>query len=84
MALEREFAAFKRLLPDLVRTVKGKFALIHGDDLDSSWDTEDAAYTAGCQRFGLQPFLVMLVDEHEKPIPFQQDVSVYAGDSQGA
>lgn len=82
MALEKEFAAFKRAIPELVRSMKGKFVLIHGDDIDSFWETEDAAYTAGCQRFGVAAFLVMLVDEHEKPVPFHQDIAAYAGDSQ--
>jgi hypothetical protein len=84
MALEKEFATFKRELPELLRTMRGKFVLIHDGDVDSSWDTEDAAYAAGCERFGLDPFLVMLVDEQETPVAFRQDIVAYAGDSKGA
>lgn len=74
MALEREYEVFRQKLSELLRTLKGKYVLIHGDDLDGSWDNEDAAYTAGCQKYGIDPFLVMLVVEHEEPVPFYQDV----------
>jgi hypothetical protein len=81
MALEKEFATFKRELPNLLRTMKGHFVLIHGEDIDSTWKTEDEAYTAGCDRFGIEPFLVMLVEDHELPIPVFQDIRPYAGDT---
>lgn len=61
MALEKEYEVFKQKLPELLRTLKGKFVLIHGDDMDGSWDDENAAYTAGCQKYGTDPFLVRLV-----------------------
>jgi len=74
MALEKEFQAFKQKLPELLRTMKGKFILIHGDEVVSSWDDENAAYTAGCQKFGIDPFLVMLVVENEEAVRLFQDV----------
>jgi len=74
MVLEREYEVFKQKLPDLLRTMKGKFVLIHGGDVDGPWEDEDAAYTAGCQKFGTDPFLVMLVVEQEEPVRFYQDV----------
>jgi hypothetical protein len=78
MALEKELASFDRELPRLVQTMKGQFALIHGEAIDSSWKTEDEAYTAGCERFGTEPFLVMLVEELEPPLPVFQDVRPHA------
>jgi hypothetical protein len=75
MALENELATFKRELPALLQTMRGQFVLVHGDCVDSSWKTEDEAYTAGCERFGTEPFLVMLVAEHEPPLTVYQDVA---------
>jgi hypothetical protein len=77
MALEQEYEAFKRKLPDLLRTLKGKFVLIHGIDVDGSWEDEDAAYTAGCQKYGMDPFLVMLVVEQEEPVRLFQEVAAF-------
>jgi hypothetical protein len=74
MALEKEYEVFKQKLPELLRTLKGKFVLIHGDDVDGSWDDENAAYTAGCQKYGTDPFLVMLVVEQEEPVRLFQNV----------
>ena len=68
MALEQEYQVFKQQLPELLRTMEGKFALIHGSEVAGSWENEDAAYSAGCQKFGTDPFLVMLVVEHEEPV----------------
>ncbi len=78
MPLEHEFQVFQRELPNLLCTTRGQFALIHGDVIDSTWKTEDEAYTVGCDRFGLEPFLVMLIEENEKPTPLPFDVPPYA------
>jgi hypothetical protein len=81
MPLDKEMATFERELPTLLQTMRGKFVLIHGESIDSSWKTEDEAYTAGCERFGTDEFLVMLVEEHEPPLSVFQDVRPYAGHS---
>ena len=65
MALEKEFAVYRRELPGLLKTRAGQWVLIHGDQVDSFWPTEDDAHNAGCARFGVQPFLVMPVEEQE-------------------
>jgi hypothetical protein len=67
MPLEQEPATFDRELPQLLETMRGRYVLIHGDAVDSSWGTENEAYEAGCEKFGLAPFLVMLVEENETP-----------------
>jgi hypothetical protein len=77
--LEQELATFERELPKLLHSIKGQFVLIHGDEIHSAWRTENEAYTAGCEHFGTEPFLVMLVEEHEPPIPVFQDVPPHAG-----
>jgi hypothetical protein len=74
MALEKEFAVYRRELPGLLKTRAGQWVLIHGDQVDSFWPTEDEAYNAGCARFGVQPFLVMPVEEQE-PLKLHFNVS---------
>jgi hypothetical protein len=81
MALARELAKFDRDLPQLLQTMKGRFVLIHGDETAGPYATENEAYEAGCAKYGADPFLVMLVNEHETPVPMQQDIPPYA-DSQ--
>lgn len=78
MALDQEMARFDRELPQLLRTMHGQFVLLHGDETAGPYQTEDEAYEAGCVKYGAEPFLVMLVEEHEKPIPMLQDISRYA------
>jgi hypothetical protein len=61
MALETELAVYDRELPNLLKDHEGQWVLIHGDTVDSFWQSEDDAYLAGCDRFGLEPFLIMPV-----------------------
>ncbi len=74
--LEKELAKFKNELPTLLRTLRGQFVLIHGEEVHSSWKTEDEAYEAGCDRFGTDPFLVMLVGT--SPLVTFVDITPYA------
>jgi hypothetical protein len=66
MALEKELETYRRELPNLLKQ-RGKFALVHGETVDSIWDTEEEAVEAGDDRFGLEPFLVMQIRETETP-----------------
>ena len=77
MALERELATFQRELAGLLAdpAKRGKFALVHGDAVDSVWPTVDAALDAGYDRFGLEPFLVKEVTEHEEPRYFSRNIT---------
>jgi hypothetical protein len=73
--LERELATYYRLLPELLRDGhEGEFILIHGDQVDSYWPSEDAGYDAGCDRFGLEPFLVKQVLRHEPSVSLFTDL----------
>jgi hypothetical protein len=76
VALERELETFRKELPGLllVEGNRGKFALVHGDRVDSAWATVDEALAAGYDRFGLEPFLVKLITEHEQPRYFSRNV----------
>ncbi|HEV3257996.1 MAG TPA: hypothetical protein VG013_14005 [Gemmataceae bacterium] len=79
MALEHELDRFDKELDQLLRTMEGQFVVIHANDtVAGPYKTEDEAYEAGCTRYGIEPFLVMLVEKHEKPIPIQQDIPPYA------
>src|SRR6266478_8234421 len=77
MALENELETFRRELPRLlaVEGNRGKFALISGERVDSVWGTVDAGLEAGYDRFGLKPFLVKEVTEHEKARFFSRNVT---------
>jgi hypothetical protein len=79
MALEQELATFDRELPQLLQTMRGQLVLIHGEETSGPYKSEDDAYVAGCEKYGVEPFLVMLVEENERPIPLLQDVSAHAG-----
>jgi hypothetical protein len=79
MPLEKELQRFDQELPHLLRTMKGQFVLIHGEDpIAGPYSSEDEAYEAGCAKYGVDAFLVMLIEEHEKPIPMLQDIPAYA------
>jgi hypothetical protein len=68
MNLDKELETYQRVLPSLLNDHEGEFVLIHVDQVDSFWKTEDDAYLAGCDRFGVEPFLVMPVQMDEKPL----------------
>jgi hypothetical protein len=73
--LEKELATYQRELPRLLKEGhEGKYALIHGDQVHSLWPDEDAAYEAGCEHFGLEPFLAQQVLRDEPVVPLFTDV----------
>jgi hypothetical protein len=76
MPMERELRAFLKALPTLLQGGhEGGYALIHGDAVDSLWDTVDAALSAGYERFGVDPFLIQEITEHERPKFFSRNVA---------
>jgi len=75
MQLEKEIETFEKALPELLQTVRGQYALIHEETVDSTWQTEDKAYIQGCKRFGVEPFLVMLIESTESPVSVLQAVN---------
>jgi hypothetical protein len=77
VALEQELTTFRRELPALLRDEgkRGKYVLVHGDTVDSVWTTVDEALAAGYDRFGIEPFLVQQITEHERPHYFSRNVT---------
>jgi hypothetical protein len=75
MALERESAAFRAKLPELLLHHNGRYALIHGDRVEGdTFPTFDDALEAGYERFELDAFLVKLIAEHENPVFFPRAI----------
>jgi hypothetical protein len=72
--LEKELETYRRELPRLLQEHEGQFVLVHGDRVDSFWPTEDAGYEAGCERFGIEAFLVKQVLREEPIIPTYIDL----------
>lgn len=73
MELEQELETFNRELPRLLEEKKQwregrQYALVKGDSVDSTWDTEGDAVRAGYRLFGDAPFLVKKIEEKETPI----------------
>ena len=64
MALEKELAAYKSKLPELLPQ-EGKFALVHDDAVAGIWDTYEDALKIGYEKYGLKPFLVKRIEAVE-------------------
>ena len=76
MALETELTTFHRELAGLLAdpSKRGSFALVHGDAVAGVFPNFDLALAAGYERFGLDPFLVKEVTEHEEPRYFSRNL----------
>jgi hypothetical protein len=76
MALEQELETFARELPALLRDEKnrGRFALVHKDKVESTYASMDKALAKGYEVFGVEPFLVKEVTEHEQAVTFFRSV----------
>ncbi len=66
MPLEKELALYEKMKAELLKNYEGKFALIHEDEFLGAFDSTENAYTEGVRRFGVQPFLVRKIAEHEE------------------
>jgi len=58
MALETEIKYFEAHRAEWLKHHAGKFALVRGEDLVGVYDTSDAAYEEGVERWGNVAFLV--------------------------
>jgi hypothetical protein len=61
--IERNFAAFKDLLPDLLKNSEGQYALLHNQTLEGIFGTAGEAERAGYTRFRDMPYSIQLVSE---------------------
>jgi hypothetical protein len=75
MPLQKELSTFARELPNLLPTQRGKFVLIHGHRVDSTWSSLDEALEAGYDRFGLKAFLVQEITDQEESLFFSRNVT---------
>ena len=58
MSLEVEIARYNELLPELLQTSAGKFAVIKGRDLIGVFDDMDEGYGAALDKYGVTSFLL--------------------------
>jgi len=61
MALEKEQEFFEAHRAEWMKYHENKFALVVGDELTGMYDTPQAAYEAGVDRFGNVPMLIKQV-----------------------
>lgn len=73
MALEQELATFKRELPQLLNR-SGRYVIIKGDKVLSTWDTYADALQEGYRLFLLEPFFVKKIQAVEPVHHFTRDV----------
>ena len=69
-AIAQNYEAFEKMLPDLLKTAKGKFALLHDRDLVGLFDSASAAHFAGVERFADKLFSVQKVEESAVSLGF--------------
>lgn len=62
MALEKEIETYHRKLPELLLD-KGKYVVIHGDEVVGIRDSFKEALALGYERFLREPFLVREIQE---------------------
>jgi hypothetical protein len=68
--------AFEALLPDLLRTHCGRYALVKDRALVDVFDDMNTAYKAGLNRFGLERFFIGHIMDKPSPV---QIPALYAG-----
>lgn len=73
--LAQELRTFLRELPRLLAEGnEGRFALVKGSDIVSVWDTSDDAYQAGCERYGMGPFLAQPINPGFLDYPWPEEI----------
>ena len=63
--LEQELEYYESIKETLLKHYKGKFALIKGQELIGTFDTDRQVYTEGVERFGSEEFLARPITEEE-------------------
>lgn len=67
MTLEREIETYRRKLPELLAD-KGKFVVIHGEEVAGIFDGYEDALTVGYERYGSDAFLVRKISDTEQTL----------------
>ena len=65
MAFETEKAHYQKLLPELLKTDEGRFAVFKGEDFLGVFSSDDEAYNAALHRYGITSFLLQPIREFE-------------------
>lgn len=65
MALEREIETYRRKLAELLAD-KGKYVVIHGEEIAGVFDGYEDALSVGYDRYGSAAFLVRRISETER------------------
>ena len=66
LALETELGFFEENRAAYLEKAEGKFAVIKGENLLGFFDTDEAAYKAAVQAYGIEPFLIKEVLEEDR------------------
>lgn len=66
MALKNELKFYETNKAEYLKHYEGKYALIKGNELVGTFDSEEHAFNAGVDKFGVQPFLIKQICEKEK------------------
>ncbi|MFN3387378.1 MAG: hypothetical protein ACK40O_00470 [Allosphingosinicella sp.] len=61
--IERNYAAFKDMLPKLLSNAEGQYALLHNQQLEGIFPTPGEAERAGYAQFKNQQYSIQLVSE---------------------
>ena len=69
-SLEIELAYFDQHRAELLERAKGRFALIKGEELIDTFDSQFDAIRAGYRQFGNEPFLVKQIVAVDVPLNF--------------
>ena len=69
-AIARNYEAFEKMLPNLLQTASGKFALLRDRELVGLFDTASAAHFAAVDRFDDRLFSVQKVEESAVSLGF--------------
>lgn len=64
MSLEREIETYRRKLPELLLH-KGRYVVIHGEEVAGIFDGYEDALSVGYERYGSADFLVRKISESE-------------------
>jgi hypothetical protein len=76
VALDTEMETFRRELPTLLADPanRGRFALVHNDEVVDVYPSFEAGLAAGYDRFGLEPFMVKEITDNERPLYFSRNL----------
>ncbi len=74
--LDKETETFEKNKEELLKSDKGKFVLIKGNDIIGSYDTELDAVNSGYEKFGEEEFLVKKIEIIEEKYNYANDLLI--------